>query len=137
MRRKKTPRQIAVDKADKLFSELIRRKYANEMGDVECYTCGKKANWYGDGMQCGHFITRGCYELRWDERNARVQCYSCNVINKGKYIKYYPKMLKEIGTRKVRELEKIRDRTSKPFTLPMIEGIIDDLQTKLDGLKTI
>jgi len=38
---KKPSRKTLVDKADKVFSEYIRRRYADDNGVTECFTCGK------------------------------------------------------------------------------------------------
>ena len=39
-------------------------------------------------MQCGHFISRKHYILRWDEENCNVQCVACNVFRYGEQYKY-------------------------------------------------
>ena len=80
---RKPKRKTLIKKLDTVFSEYIRRKYADKKGIVSCYTCGKKAYWKGEGMQNGHFISRRSRILRWDERNCRPQCYSCNVMRYG------------------------------------------------------
>ena len=41
MTRKLTRKNI-VKKLDTVFSEYIRRKYADKLGNVKCYTCKKK-----------------------------------------------------------------------------------------------
>ena len=55
---RKVKRKTLVKKLDAVFSEYIRRKYADKNGIVKCYTCNKKAYWKGEGMQNGHFISR-------------------------------------------------------------------------------
>jgi len=74
------------DIADKLFSLYIRRRDK----DLPCCTCWQ----FKEDMQCGHFVTRGEYSVRWDEKNADKQCWLCNskfwgngeVWKHGKYI---------------------------------------------------
>ena len=75
---KKPSRKNLIKKLDTVFSEYIRRKYADKNGIVKCYTCDKKAFWKGEGMQNGHFISRKSRILRWREDNCRPQCYTCN-----------------------------------------------------------
>ena len=67
--------------ADKLFSEHIRRKYADWKNEVKCYTCDKVFNF--KYIQCGHYISRIYLNLRWLDENCRPQCYSCNVMKRG------------------------------------------------------
>lgn len=103
----KTPKQRAVEEADKYFSLYIRLKYADWRGYVKCYTCDKVLQAIADGMQCGHFVSRSCHKLRWDENNARPQCYGCNISKKGNYIEYTLRLIKELGKKKVDELAKL------------------------------
>ena len=42
---RKTSRKTLEKKLDAVFSEYIRRKYADKNGIVSCYTCGKKKFW--------------------------------------------------------------------------------------------
>ena len=78
---KKPSRKTLVDKADKVFSEYIRRRYADGNGVTECFTCGKKDHW--KKLQCGHFQSRKHYATRWNEDNCQVQCAGCNVFRYG------------------------------------------------------
>jgi len=77
---KKPSRSSLVKKADAIFSEYIRRRYAKN--DIaECFTCGKKDHW--KKLQCGHFQSRKHYATRWNEDNCQVQCAGCNVFRYG------------------------------------------------------
>lgn len=78
---KKPSRKTLVNKADKVFSEYIRRRYADDNGVAECFTCGKKDHW--KKLQCGHFQSRKHYATRWNEDNCQVQCAGCNVFRYG------------------------------------------------------
>ena len=94
---RKISRKNLIKKLDTIFSEYIRRKYANKRGIVKCYTCNKKAYWKGQGMQNGHFISRASRILRWDERNCRVQCYACNCMRYGQNYIFAMNLNKEYG----------------------------------------
>lgn len=70
-------------KAWKLFSEYIRRKYADKNGNCTCVTCGAVKPW--KEMQAGHAVGgRGGYVL-FNEKIVRPQTFSCNVMQKGRY----------------------------------------------------
>ena len=102
-RKEKTKKQKNKDEADKWFSLYIRLSNADWRGYVQCYTCPKIAH-YKDYMQNGHFISRKSSTLRFSESNCRVQCYACNVMLKGNYIKYTMRLIKEHGKRFVEKL---------------------------------
>lgn len=80
MKKPKTLPQLKKE-ADKVTSELVRRTGCNFNGYNRCYTCGKVKHW--KELQCGHFISRTYGITRWYLPNLRVQCYSCNVMNRG------------------------------------------------------
>lgn len=103
MARKLTRKNI-VKKLDTVFSEYIRRKYADRQGYVKCYTCDKKAYWRGEGIQNGHFISRASRALRWSEDNCRPQCYQCNCMRYGQNYLFAMNLNKEFGYDKAAEL---------------------------------
>ena len=109
--------------ADDVFSLYIRKKYADWRDYVVCYTCGKIAH-YKDGMQCGHFVSRGNNSLRYSEDNCRVQCVGCNMFKKGNYIEYTLRLLEEKGQEFVEELRK-KGKETHQFTYKELEEIIN------------
>ena len=68
---------------DKVFSEYIRRRDADEYGRVKCCTCPAVAHWAE--MDCGHFVSRGNMSTRYDEMNCHAQCKTCNQVNGGEW----------------------------------------------------
>tara|TARA_R110000803_G_scaffold190817_1_gene253393 strand:+ start:497 stop:904 length:408 start_codon:yes stop_codon:yes gene_type:complete len=72
---------------DKWFSLYIRLRESNEYGIVQCFTCGKVAG-YQQGMQCGHFQSRGHLSTRFDEQNCQVQCIGCNMFKQGEQYRF-------------------------------------------------
>ena len=78
---KKPTRTKLVKKLDAVFSQYIRRRYADGNGLAQCVTCHKKDHW--KKLQAGHFISRKHYSTRWDEINVQVQCAGCNVFRYG------------------------------------------------------
>ena len=83
---RKPSRKTLVTKADRVFSQYIRRRYSNNNGIAECYTCGKRDQW--KELQCGHFMSRKHYSTRWNETNCQVQCAGCNVFRYGEQYKF-------------------------------------------------
>ena len=79
-------RKKIIAKLDKIFSEFIRLRYADNNGNAECVTCGKIDNW--KKLQCGHFQSRKHYSTRWHEDNCQVQCSGCNVFKYGEQYKF-------------------------------------------------
>lgn len=92
------------DKLDKLFSQYIRRKYSDEDGMSQCYTCGAIKHY--KKLQCGHFISRKELATRFDERNCRPQCFGCNAkhLGNGMVVKFGEKLEKEYGKKIITEL---------------------------------
>lgn len=101
---RKISRKNLIKRLDTIFSEYIRRKYADKRGIVKCYTCNKKAYWKGEGMQNGHFISRASRILRWSEFNCRPQCYACNCMRYGQNYIFAMNLNKEYGYNIAEEL---------------------------------
>lgn len=69
-------KKSVIEDLDEVVSKIVRMKYANTKGIVDCYTCSWSGNW--KHLDCGHFISRSKLWLRWDFRNLRPQCKKCN-----------------------------------------------------------
>lgn len=119
------------NKADKLFSQWIRRKYADGDGNVACYTCDRVKPW--KEQQCGHFVSRTHLNTRWDEYNCRVQCGACNVLRRGNYDEFALRLVKEKGENVLKDLNKRKHQTRKMTKADYLE-LIEDLETKLEML---
>lgn len=65
-----------IKRADEIFSQWLRLKYADKNGRCRCYTCDRLMYW--TAIQCGHYKRRGNILLRWSENNCRPQCPECN-----------------------------------------------------------
>lgn len=101
--RKKSISQLK-RRLDKVFSEYIRKKYANEKGEVRCYTCSKVKQW--KEIQCGHFISRVYLATRFEEDNCRPQEVGCNVFGNGQTVEFARKLEQELGEGTVQKLYK-------------------------------
>ncbi len=81
---------------DKWFSLYVRLKYSNELGMVQCFTCGCVKP-YNKGIQNGHFQSRKHLATRWDEKNCRPQCVGCNMFKAGEQFKFGMNLDAEYG----------------------------------------
>lgn len=98
---KKVSISVLKKKADKVFSDFIRKRDKGK-----CFTCGCVKEW--KQQQNGHYITRGCIATRYDETNCHCQCVACNIFKCGNYTAYSLKMIEKYGVEKLEELEKIK-----------------------------
>ena len=133
---RKSSRKNLIKRLDKIFSEYIRLKHADKNGIVKCYTCNKKAYWKGEGMQNGHFISRRSRILRWDERNCRIQCYSCNVMRYGESYIFGVKLNAEYGYNIAEELLIESKKIIKQSDQELLD-LINLYQEKVESLKKL
>jgi len=87
---------------DRRFSIYIRKKYADDIGFIKCYCCGRSLHWAE--AQNMHYVSRSHLSLRWDERNCRAGCVGCNVFMNGNYPAYTEHLLDEIGEKELKKL---------------------------------
>ena len=118
---KKPKRSTLVKKADTIFSQYIRKRYADNNGFVECFTCGKKDHW--KNLQCGHFMSRKFYSTRWDETNCQVQCAGCNVFRYGEQYKFGRNLDIELGNGIAEGLQQKSKKIMKYTNYELIELI--------------
>lgn len=90
-------------KLDLVFSRYVRLYHADRFGYCTCYTCDKRMHW--TKIQNGHLFSRARYATRFEVANCRPQCAGCNVMGKGNYQEYFPRMIAEIGADAVLTLE--------------------------------
>lgn len=109
---KKPSRSILVSKLDAVVSTYVRTFYADEQGNVSCYTCPKIAPI--KSMQNGHYVSRSVRSLRWVLDNLRPQCYGCNVMHGGQPITFRENLIKELGEHEVLLLEAKRHELFSP-----------------------
>ena len=79
-------RAFLIQDLDAAFSQYVRKKEADKNGIIKCFTCDEAFNW--KMMDCGHFVSRSNVFLRWDLRNLRPQCKTCNQYNSGELAKF-------------------------------------------------
>lgn len=125
-------RSKIVKKLDKIFSDYIRQREADEFGITECYTCGKKDSW--KRLQCGHFQSRKHYATRWDETNCQVQCAACNVFRYGEQYRFGLRLDQDFGEGTA---EGLLNKTRKAVKLSNVDllDMIEMYQEKLKELQ--
>jgi hypothetical protein len=83
-----------IDDADALVSRYVRLKAVDKKTNmIRCFTCGNKQT-YGE-TDCGHYVPRTCMYLRFDLRNLRPQCHTCNRIKYGRVAVFAQNLEKE------------------------------------------
>lgn len=97
------------------FSEYIRRKYADNNGNVKCVTCGVIIPW--KESQAGHFVDSRNNTVLYDERLVHPQDIRCNIFLKGNKVRYTVFMVRTYG-----------------FTMDQIEEL-DNLKLKSKNMK--
>jgi hypothetical protein len=120
--KKRTVSQLK-KQADALFSKAVRMRDADKYGMVECITCGVRKNW--KEVQNGHFVSRICNVLRYDEENCNAQCLGCNMFHGGEQYLYAKNLDLKYGSGTAERLMKQRHDTHK-FTTEELETIIHD-----------
>lgn len=91
----------------KLFSEYIRRRDADEDGNVKCFTCFRFSHW--TQLQAGHYIPQSiALSLVFNEKNVHAQCPGCNLFKNGNMSVYAVELRKRYGENILEELQSLR-----------------------------
>jgi len=123
--------KAAKRKADKTFSEFIRRSYANKEGYCTCVSCGAIKHW--KEMDCGHWHSRRFIATRWDEDNCFPQCRYCNRFIEGNKPGYSEFMTRRYGECCLQELSKLAHSVLR-LTASDVDEITDKYKKKLKEL---
>ena len=130
-KKKKLPTITALKKkADQVFSWYIRRRDVNSKGYTKCVTCGKSDHWRN--LQAGHYVSRTCLKLRYDERNVFCQCMPCNIFKKGNYDEYALYLINRFGVERLEGLKK--DKVPCSMERCDYQAIIDKYEDNLVDL---
>ena len=116
-------------KADKLFSEWVRRSVANEEGFIKCY-CGRLVFW--KDADASHFVSRQFLATRYYEKNVHPSCRQCNRFKEGNMSDYAEFLIKKYGVGIIKELNELK---KKPYWGFPYEKIIEEYGEKLAALK--
>ena len=94
----KLTRKDLIKRLDVLRQTYARYEGAKKRKGVwinQCVTCGQTVRC--DKANGGHFISRTCLPLRWDEKNVHCQCVRCNLYRNGAYLEYSQWFIKKYG----------------------------------------
>jgi hypothetical protein len=89
--------------ADRVFSISVRRAHETEFG-VRCYTCPSILPFAE--IQLGHYVGRGRLDRRFDRRNCKPQCPTCNITKGGNLVEFKLQLVLEYGEKVVSSIEK-------------------------------
>lgn len=102
---KPVPVKRLIKKADKAFSDFIRRR-----DNGICVTCGIQRPI--KQMQAGHYYSRVHYGTRYNEMNTHCQCYRCNIHLKGNAPAYAEFMYNHYTGVELAELKRCSQQTN-------------------------
>ena len=120
------------NKCWKLFSEYLRRSYADASGFSNCFTCHTRAEW--KSLQCGHAIGGRHNAVLFDLSICRPQCARCNIFQRGNYPIFTTKLIQENGLSWW--LQKLEDsKKIVKYTRSDIEEKISYLTERLSELR--
>lgn len=124
---KRISKRALIRRADKLFSEVVRRGRATNSGYCCCVTCGAMLHW--KELDAGHFVARNYEQVRYDKRNVHPQCRACNRFRSGMGAQYAKYILSSYGREVFDELTSAR-RDGK-LTIGEIMEVIDECKKEL------
>ena len=108
--------QTCLSDCQKAFNKLVRIANADNEGYCQCVTCPARHKWDSGLIHAGHFIPAGrAANLRFDERNAHIQCVQCNHYLSGNMAVYREYMIQQMGEDSVEQLE-IEGRITRSYS---------------------
>lgn len=88
-------KKLAKKKADKYFSQYIRKRDTDHRDIGRCITCNQTVSL--KNADCGHFIRRDRQATRYDEKNANLQCRKCNRFKSGEQFEHAKAIDRKFG----------------------------------------
>ncbi len=112
----------------------LRLKHADSLGNVKCYTCDYQNHW--KKIQNGHLVSRYYLNTRFDERNCRPQCYTCNMFRNGMIPDFSQRLEQELGEGITKELYRDANKLVHDFPYEVkIKEYKEKLQTYANLLR--
>lgn len=114
------------------FSQYIRRKYADRVGNVSCITCNKTLPW--KEAHAGHF-RHGKAMYTWiNEFNVHPQCAGCNTYRDGARDIYATVLVRKYGPTILDELDKLYHQSPAYTPTSWLQEKLHEYQEKLAHL---
>lgn len=112
---KKTSKQPISKIQRDIWQECRRIKNIGKE-NVDCYTCDAK-NLQGANKQLGHMWSKATLTalLKYELDILEWQCFRCNINGGGMGADFYKRKLKEIGKKRMNELEQTRNKSVKAY----------------------
>lgn len=120
------------DKLDRIFSQYIRLRDADNKGYIRCISCGKIVFW--KDADNGHFINRKHMSLRFSETNCNAQCRACNRFSEGNMTGYNLGMIKKYGQQTINLLILAKNQINK-ISDSEYKILINHYQQKIKEIK--
>ena len=120
-----------------LCKQVVRLQAKDKNGKIFCYTCGKNVTENKSNQHTSHFVPSSIcgIGLRFDLKNLRVTCYSCNVQKSGNFPAYQEHLIQDVGQEEVETLLQRRHEFTKGDT-HFYQAKIDEYQILVDNLKS-
>ena len=122
MKKKKKSLSSLKKKLDRVFSQWVRLRDADEGGTVECCTCKKLLFW--KEAHAGHWISRRHMSTRYTPENVHAQCARCNLYEQGAGAEYAQFILRKYGHETFETLL-AEKRQVKKWTPDELQDLID------------
>ncbi len=121
-----------------VFSRYIRMRDCIEAtGTIthgKCCTCGRA---YPIGkLQAGHFIPGRADSILFEPTCVHAQCYRCNVIRSGEWVKYFRFMEEKYGVHVIYELMTLCEEACE-ITPEWIEDSMTYYQEQIEAMEAM
>lgn len=123
---------VLTAKLDKIFSLYIRLKYADNQGNVKCFTCDNVHHY--KAIQNGHFQSRRYMSTRFHVNNCKPQCYACNVGLHGQQYIFGVNLDREMGSGTA-ETMVLLSKQQKKFSTEEFKELIKHYTEEVENLK--
>ena len=109
-RKSKSPQAKLERQLWELCRKVCYHRDKKEDGSIDCYTCGA-CNIEKQNRQLGHLWAKASLGaiLKYKIDILRFQCFRCNINFGGNGAIFYAKILKEIGKKKMADIESLKN----------------------------
>lgn len=121
--------KIKRNKYDILFSNLVR-----ERADYVCERCGAEKRECPAGLDCAHYIGRGCHATRFHARNAFALCSGCHSYFDSRASHFYRWTVSHLGNGVERALFDLSEQ-GKGMPKRVLESMHEHNKSELSKIK--